>query len=210
MLISGGRFFAGSRAIEMVRRYVCQRTAHPAGGAILNVTSGGPQGLQISAVERHSKLRLVAMRKKLISALVAFIALAGSPTLAAADLFSATRIVIAIVADDLFVGEAEGHLSGAGTLAIHSQKDPNLTCRGQFTSSGALGGSGQLQCSDGSTATFEFKRLTVFSGYGVGSFGRGTISFAYGIAYEQAGSYLTLPAGKKLMHNGTALALADL
>ena len=94
--------------------------------------------------------------------LVACIGLASSANLAAAELFSATRAVIAILADDLFVGEAEGHLSGAGTLAIHSQKDPALTCVGQFTSSAALGGSGQLQCSDGTIATFHFQRLSVF------------------------------------------------
>jgi hypothetical protein len=153
---------------------------------------------------------LASMQKTVIAVFAGCIALAGPAPLAAADLFSATRIVIAIVADDLFVGEAEGHLSGAGTLAIHSQKNPALTCFGQFTSSAALGGSGQLQCSDGTTATFQFKRLTVFSGYGVGSFGRGAMSFAYGIAYEEVGPYLKLPEGKKLMRNGTELALADL
>ena len=150
------------------------------------------------------------MRKILITVLVASIGLAGSPAVAGAGLFSATRMVIAILADDLFVGEAEGHLSGAGTLAIHSQKTPGLTCLGQFTSSAELGGSGQMQCSDGTTATFHFKRLTVFTGYGVGTFGRGAMSFAYGLTHEEAGPYLKLPEGKKLMRNGTEYALADL
>jgi hypothetical protein len=150
------------------------------------------------------------MRKILITVLAACIGLAGSPTLAGAELFSATRMVIAILANDLFVGEAEGHLSGAGTLAIHSQKDPQLTCLGQFTSSAVLGGSGQMHCSDGATATFHFQRLSVFRGYGVGSFSRGAMSFAYGFAAEEAGPYLKLPEGKKLMHNGTKLALVDL
>lgn len=75
-----------------------------------------------------------SMRKILITVLAACIGLAGSATVAGAGLFSATSRVIAILADDLFVGEAEGHLSGAGTLAIHAQKDPDLTCLGQFTS----------------------------------------------------------------------------
>ena len=150
------------------------------------------------------------MRKILITVLAACIGLAGSPTLAGAELFSATRMVIAILANDLFVGEAEGHLSGAGTLAIHSQKDPQLTCLGQFTSSAVLGGSGQMHCSDGTTATFHFQRLSVFRGYGVGSLSRGSMSFAYGFAAEEAGPYLKLPEGKKLMHNGTKLALVDL
>ena len=61
------------------------------------------------------------MRKVLITVLAACIGLAGSTTLAGAGLFSATGMVIALLADELFVGEAEGHLSGAGTVAIHSQ-----------------------------------------------------------------------------------------
>ena len=149
------------------------------------------------------------MRKILITFLAACIGLAGSTTLAGAGLFSATRMVIAIVADDLFVGEAEGHLSGAGTLAIHSQKNPALTCLGEFTSSAALGGTGQLRCSDGTTATFHFKRLSVFRGYGAGSFSRGAMSFAYGFTAEEAGPYLKLPKGKRLRHNGTELELVD-
>lgn len=67
-----------------------------------------------------------------------------------------------------------------------------------------------MQCSDGTTATFQFKRLSVFTGYGIGSFGRGVMSFAYGLTHEEAGSYLKLPEGKKLMRSGTDLALADL
>lgn len=150
------------------------------------------------------------MRKMLIAVLAACSGLAGVAPGAGAAPFSATRTVIAILADDLFIGEAEGHLNGAGTLAIHSQKDPALTCRGDFTSSAELGGVGRLQCSDGSVATFRFKRLTVFSGHGVGSFGRGEMSFAYGISPVEAGRYLKLPEGKKLTRNGTGLALADM
>jgi hypothetical protein len=56
------------------------------------------------------------VRKILITVLAACIGLAGSTTLAGARLFSATGMVIAILADGLFVGEAEGHLSGAGTV----------------------------------------------------------------------------------------------
>jgi len=150
------------------------------------------------------------MRKILITVLAACIGLAGSTTLAGAGLFSATRMVIAILADELFVGEAEGHLNGAGTLAIHSQENPALTCFGEFTSSAALGGTGRMRCSDGTTATFHFQRLSVFRGYGAGSFGRGAMSFAYGFTAEEAGPYLKLPEGKKLAHNGTGLKLVDL
>ena len=124
-------------------------------------------------------------------------------------LLSATGAVIAIMAGNLFVGEAEGHLSGAGTLAIHSQKNPALTCRGEFTSSAELGGKGQLRCSDGTTSTFKFQRLSLRRGHGSGSFGRGTMSFAYGLTADEARPYLKLPKGKTLRQNGTDLELVD-
>jgi hypothetical protein len=149
------------------------------------------------------------MRKMRTVTLAACLGLAGSATPADA-LLSATGNVIAILAGDLFVGEAVGDLSGAGTLAIHSQKDPALTCRGQFTSSAELGGLGQMQCSDGATATFSFKRLNIFRGYGVGSFSRGAMNFTYGLSAEGAGPYLTLPEGKQLRQSGTELTLVDL
>jgi hypothetical protein len=150
------------------------------------------------------------MRNPWITAITACIGLAGSTTLAGAGLFSATGEVIAILAGELFVGEAEGHLSGAGTLAIKSQSNPAVSCLGQFTSSAELGGSGQMQCSDGATATFHFQRLGVFRGHGSGSYSRGAMSFAYGFSAAEAGPYLRLPVGKKLAHNGTGLELVDL
>jgi hypothetical protein len=67
-----------------------------------------------------------------------------------------------------------------------------------------------MHCSDGATATFSFKRLNIFRGFGVGSFSRGAMSFAYGLGAEEAGRYLTLPEGKRLRGNGTELALVDL
>lgn len=144
------------------------------------------------------------------SLLAAGILLAGWMAPAGAGLFSATGNVIAILNGELYVGEAEGHLNGAGTLAIRSQKTPSLTCAGQFTSSAKLGGAGELQCTDGATATFSFQRLTVFRGYGVGNLNGGSMSFVYGLSAEEAARYLTLPAGKKLARDGTKLALVDL
>ena len=150
------------------------------------------------------------MRNLLITLLVACAGVLSSETPAHAGLLSSTGVVIAILADELFVGEAEGHLNGAGTLAIHSQRHPELTCQGQFTSSALLGGKGQMLCSDGASATFHFQRLSVLRGYGSGRFSRGGMSFAYGLDAEQAAPYLTLPAGKKLTYNGTELKLVDL
>src|SRR5688572_25622131 len=113
------------------------------------------------------------MNKTWITGLAAAIGFAGWINLAgAAGLFSAKGPVIAILADELFLGEAEGYLNGAGTLAIQSQKNPAVSCTGQFTSSAALGGAGHMQCSDGATATFHFQRLSVLRGHGAGSSSR--------------------------------------
>jgi hypothetical protein len=150
------------------------------------------------------------MRNMAIAALAACIGLGVPAAATAAGLFSATRMVIAILADELFVGEAEGHLNGAGTLAIRSQRNPAVSCLGQFTSSAELGGTGQMLCSDGSTATFHFQRLDMFRGHGAGASSRGPMSFAYGLSVEEARRYLKLPVGKKLTHNGTELAMVDL
>ena len=136
-----------------------------------------------------------------------FILLAGWAVPACAGVLSATGAVIAIMAGELFVGEAEGHLSGAGTLSIYSQKNPALTCLGEFTSSAELGGKGKLHCTDGTSATFHFKRLTIRRGFGGGSYTKGSMSFSYGLTPEEARPYLKLPRGKKLLEKGEKLEL---
>jgi hypothetical protein len=149
------------------------------------------------------------MRKTLMAAIAVSAGLGGFTGFANAGLFSATGNVIAVMGGELFVGEAIGNLNGSGTIAIHSQANPALTCAGDFTSSKELGGSGTLACSDGATSTFRFKRLTVYRGFGTGTFSRGDMSFAYGIPPNEAQAYLKLPEGKKLAQNGTQLAMVD-
>lgn len=149
------------------------------------------------------------MRRILITGLAASFGLAGWISTAEAELFSKTGPVIAIMADDLFLGEAEGHLSGAGTIAIRSQRNPHLTCRGKFTSSAELGGKGQMQCSDGTRGTYHFKRLSLEKGYGAGNYGRSPMSFTYGLTAVESERYLKLPRGKKLQHEGETLKLVD-
>ncbi len=150
------------------------------------------------------------MYKILITFLAASLGLAEWANVAAADLFSKTGPVIAIMADDLFLGEAEGHLSGAGTIAIRSQRNPDVTCAGEFTSSAELGGSGQMLCSNGATGTYHFKRLTLQKGFGIGSYDRRSMSFTYGLTLNESEPYLKLPPGKKLEHDGNTLALVDI
>jgi len=150
----------------------------------------------------------VSVNKTLSLAVLAACIAAGGPAIPArAGLFSATGQVFAIVAGDLFMGEAEGHLDGSGTLAIHSQENPALTCAGKFTSSAEAGGKGQMHCTNGITATFDFKRLTARSGYGTGKLNPGTMSFSYGLSAEKAQRYLEPPEGKQLRRNGARLEL---
>lgn len=137
----------------------------------------------------------------------ASIGLAGWANVAAAELFSKTGPVIAIMANDLFLGEAVGFLSGSGTIAIQSQRNPGVTCLGKFTSSAELGGSGQMRCSNGATGTYHFKRLTVEKGYGEGRYRQRSMSFTYGLTADESKPYLKLPPGKKLEHNGKTLEL---
>ena len=42
-----------------------------------------------------------------------------------------------------------------------------------FATNAGMSGSGQLNCSDGTTAIFQFKRLSLRRGYGAGSTSRG-------------------------------------
>jgi hypothetical protein len=111
---------------------------------------------------------------------------------------------------ELFTGTAEGHLNGAGTLAIQSQKDAGLTCKGDFTSSAEAGGKGTLKCSDGSSSTFKFTRLNLYQGHGGGRYNKAAMSFAYGLTAEEAKPYLKLPKGKTLATKGTSLQLVSL
>jgi hypothetical protein len=148
------------------------------------------------------------MKKTLVAA-IACIGLAGSAVPASAGLLSSTGAVIAIMGGELFTGTAEGHLNGGGTLALHSQKDAGLTCKGNFTSSAEAGGKGKLSCSDGSSSTFQFTRLNLYQGHGGGRFNKAAMSFAYGLTAEEAKPYLKLPKGKKLQGTGEHLALVS-
>jgi len=150
-----------------------------------------------------------AARKYLTAVAIGYIGLAGLPSPANAGPFSASRAVIAILDGELFVGAAEGHLDGSGTIAIRSQKNPALTCEGAFTSSAERGGTGTLACSDRVSATFRFDRVGIFRGHGTGKTSRGSMSFAYGFSAEESVPHLQLPGGKKLGSRGTELALVD-
>lgn len=149
------------------------------------------------------------MRNILILFLSGFAGLAGWESPASAGLFSSTGPVIAIFADDLFLGEAIGNIDGSGTISINSRTKPEVSCRGQFTSSAKLGGKGSLECSDNTSATIEFKRLSMRRGFGTGSSSRGSMTFTYGLTAIESEPYLKPPSGKVLRQVGKDLVLEN-
>jgi len=112
---------------------------------------------------------------------------------------SATSPVIAILSDDLFLGEAVGNVSGNGKIELTSVLDETVRCVGEFAySAGFTTGSGEMLCTDGNRAIFRFNKITNLSGYGVGHTERGAVSFTYGLTLEDSLPYLKLPTGKQL------------
>lgn len=139
--------------------------------------------------------------------IISFAVLAGWANPAGAGFFSSTGPIIAIFADELFLGEAEGYLNGSGTISIRSTTRSGVVCVGKFTSSAKLGGAGSLHCSDSAIATIKFKRLSIFRGYGTGISSRGTMSFTYGLNANESRPYLKLPPGTVLRLDGKNLVL---
>jgi len=154
---------------------------------------------------RNVRKRLL-QRKLQASALVLCLAFAGWAGVADAGLLSSSGPVIAIVDGELLVGEVTAHLAGWGTIALRSRSNPGLTCVGEFSATEALGDAGQLRCSNGATAAFQFQRLSLRRGYGAGTSGS-ALSFTYGLTAEESAPYLKLPFGKTLMGDGSTLAL---
>lgn len=150
------------------------------------------------------------MRRMLINALALLTGLAAWAGSAKAGFFSVTGPIIAIVAGDLFQGEAEGYIDGSGTFGIQSRSNPGLSCNGQFSTSADLGGTGHMRCSNDATATFQFKRLSLRRGHGTGTGTLGTMSFTYGLSANESRPYLIVPPGKALVSDGKYPVLMDL
>ena len=82
----------------------------------------------------------------------------------------------------------------------------SLTCVGEFSATEALGDAGQLRCSNGAAATFQFQRLSLRRGHGAGTNGS-ALSFTYGLTAEESAPYPKLPYAKALLGDGGNLAL---
>ena len=121
--------------------------------------------------------------------------------------FSVRLPVIAVVHDELFAGEAIGHLDRTGTIEIRSVLDANSKCAGEFHYTGLTSGMASMRCDDGTAALLAFQALGLMSGYGYGDTARGTASFTFGLDPEDAIPHLRLPHGKKLGKTAEGLRL---
>ena len=81
-------------------------------------------------------------------------------------LFAVKLPVIAILHDELFVGEAGGHIDRSGTIDLRSVLDPEKKCVGTFRYTGPKTGRADMRCDDGAEARLSFNALSAFSGYG--------------------------------------------
>jgi hypothetical protein len=116
-------------------------------------------------------------------------------------LFSTTAPAIAILHDDLFVGEATNYFDRTGRIDVRSTVDQDMRCVGEFTYTGAATGSGIMRCDRGVEARFSFNALSSSSAYGYGKTTRGpssSLSFTYGLTVDEAARYLKLPQGRTL------------
>lgn len=116
-------------------------------------------------------------------------------------LFSATAPVVAILGDGLYVGYAKGYMDRTGTIDLQSTTNEDVRCVGQFRYTGSKIGSGEVHCSDGRIAEFQFNALSRLSGYGFGRASDGAFSLTYGLSLEESRQYLRPPAGKRLEVN---------
>lgn len=121
---------------------------------------------------------------------------------------SVTAPVVAIVHDDMFVGQATGYLDRTGVITVTSTTKPDVTCFGDFRYHAARSGTGKMRCNDGATADFDFYGLSMASGYGLGQSTKGVVSFTFGLDVEEAKPYLKLPENKRIdMKEGKPLLL---
>jgi hypothetical protein len=143
--------------------------------------------------------------------LASTLALGGCANQAGAKmgLFTTTMPVVAMVAGELYTGQAISYIDGTGTMKLKSSTTPARECTGDFRYESERLGVGDIECSGGTSATFQFRALSTLTGYGFGRARQGEVSFAYGMTAEQAEPYLRLPSGKKLRKVDTALSLTD-
>ena len=149
------------------------------------------------------------LHRLVAGAVMAIAAVTANAEEARMGFFSVSLPVIAILHDDLFVGEAIGYLDRTGTIELRSVRDEKDKCTGRFHYIGLRIGIAEMRCDDGIEAKLAFNALGAFSGYGGGTTPKGPASFTFGLGPEEAAAHLTLPQGKKLVLSKEGLALVS-
>jgi hypothetical protein len=149
--------------------------------------------------------------KYVLLVLASTLALGGCANQAGAKmgLLTTTMPVVAMVAGDLYTGQSVSYIDGTGVFKLKSSSAPERECTGDFHYESERLGIGEIECSGGTRATFQFRALSTLTGYGFGRTRQGEVTFAYGMTAEQSEPYLRLPSGKKLRRVDTALSLTD-
>lgn len=111
--------------------------------------------------------------------------------------------------EDVYRGSATGYLDGSGTIKFSGTKfDVDCTGKFQYQRTGFKGwGTGDAECSDGTTANYKFDSATSSKGSGSGEDSKGRFFFfAYGysesaarILFEKAAGYRLPKFGPKLV-----------
>lgn len=120
---------------------------------------------------------------------------------------SVTAPVVAIVHDDMYVGEATGYMDRTGVIRVTSTTKPDVSCFGDFRYLAAKSGKGNMRCNDGNVAEFDFYGLSMTSGYGLGQSTKGVVSFTFGLDADEAAPYLKLPENQRLQNKEGKLTL---
>ena len=103
--------------------------------------------------------------------------------------------------EDVYRGSATGYLDGSGTIKFSGTKfDVDCTGKFQYQRTGFKGwGTGDAECSDGTTANYKFDSATSSKGSGSGEDSKGRFFFfAYGYSESAARILFEKAAGYRL------------
>ena len=151
------------------------------------------------------------MNYRLYGVMLTTLALSGCANQSGAHmgLFTTTAPVVAVVGGELYTGQSVCYIDGSGIIQLKSSSNPEQECSGDFRYESERLGVGDMRCTGGSSATFQFRALSTLTGYGFGRARTGDVSFAYGMTPAEAEPYLRLPSGKKLRQKDNTLMLTD-
>src|SRR5437868_2836201 len=115
-------------------------------------------------------LRIRLMRYSSSSVALLALAISGCANQSGAQmgLFTTQTPVVGIVAGDVYTGHSIFYLNGTGIMTLSSSAHPEQQCSGDFRYESEQIGVGDMRCTGGTSATFQFRALSTMTGYGFG------------------------------------------